>query len=157
MDSDYLNFQNSSSKIRVKVLNTVFLLGRVFSSKQSTPFEVVFKAHLNRVYRKYGYFTIQDKASWGLQYICTLGWDEIGLFANFNLAVGAVASFGVENKIPLFFYFDSLTPVHCAVCTVPFKILFSKIRRRLPLTQNFFPPLLAITFAYVDGSAYIKF
>ena len=69
MDSDYPNFQNSSSKIRVKVLNTVFLLGRVFSSKQSTPFEVVFKAHLNRVYRKYGYFTIQDKASWGLQYM----------------------------------------------------------------------------------------
>ena len=103
IDSDYPNFQNSSSKIRVKVLNTVYLLGRVFSSKQSTPFEVVFKAHLNRVYRKYGYFTIQDKASWGLQYICTLGWDEIGLFANFNLVIGAVASFGVENKIPQFF------------------------------------------------------
>ena len=70
MDSDF-----PTSKILVlksgliKVLITVYLLGRVFSSKQSTPFEVVFKAHLNRVYRKYGYFTIQDKASWGLQYM----------------------------------------------------------------------------------------
>ena len=115
-------------------MNTVFLLGSVFSSKQSTPFEVVFKAHLNRVYRKYGYFNIQDKASCGLQYICTLGWDEIGLFANFNLAVGAVASFGVENKIPLFFYFDPLTPVRC-----PFQNPIFKDSQKAPFNTKFCP------------------
>ena len=32
-----------------------------------------------------------------------VGWDERGLFTNFNPVIGAVASFGVENMIPNFF------------------------------------------------------
>ena len=49
MDSDYPSTQSSSFKIRILELITVHLLGSVFSGTPSTPFEVVFQAHLNRV------------------------------------------------------------------------------------------------------------
>ena len=47
VDSDYCCPQNSSLKNCILVLITVFLLGSVFSGTLSTPFEIVFQAHLN--------------------------------------------------------------------------------------------------------------
>ena len=49
MDSDYPSTQSLSFKIRILELITVHLLGSVFSGTPSTPFEVVFQAHLKRV------------------------------------------------------------------------------------------------------------
>ena len=36
---------------------------------------------------------------------CIVGWDEKGLFTNFNPVIGTVASFGVVNMIYQFFVF----------------------------------------------------
>ena len=48
-----------------------------------------------------------------------LGWDEIGLFANFNLDIGALASFEVENRISQFFSIF----IHCHFKNCIFKDL----------------------------------
>ena len=49
VDSDHPNSQNPSFKVRFLVIITEYWLGSVFSDTPSTPFEVVFQAHLNRV------------------------------------------------------------------------------------------------------------